>query len=140
MIRYLLDSSALWRILRDAELRAAWTEAASIGTIGSCHPQRVEFRRSARNPDEYEEMSSLFEELYPDVPVPKGVWRWIEAAQYRLVRQGAHRALSAVDLLICASAAQNGLVVLHDDKDLATTARFLPDVRERSVYDKPEQG
>ena len=140
MIHYLLDSSALWRILRDGELRAAWAEAASIGAIGSCHPQRVEFRRSARNPDEYEEMSGLFEELYPDVPVPKGAWRWIEAAQYRLVRQGAHRALSAVDLLICASAAQHDLVVLHDDKDFATAARFLPDVRERSVHDKPEQG
>ena len=81
----------------------------------------------------------MFEDLYPDVPVPIGAWRWIEAAQYRLVRQGAHRALSAVDLLICASATQHDLVVLHDDKDFATAARFLPDVRERSIHEKPEQ-
>ncbi len=140
MIRYLLDSSALWRILRDPKLRAAWAEVVSAGAIGSCHPQRVEFRRSARTIDEYEQMSGMFDALYPDAAVPKGVWRWIESAQYRLLRQGAHRALSAVDLMICATAAQHHLVVLHDDKDFATAARCLPDVRERTIYDVPQVG
>jgi hypothetical protein len=69
----------------------------SAGAAGSCDPQRVEFRRSARSIDEYEQMSEMFEQLYPDVPVPKTAWRWIESAQYRLLRHGAHRALSAVD-------------------------------------------
>ena len=103
-------------------------------------PQRVEFRRSARTIDEYEQMSGMFEALYPDAAVPKGAWRWIESAQYRLLRQGAHRALSAVDLMICATAAQHHLVVLHDDKDFATAARCLPDVRERTIYDVPQVG
>ena len=138
MIRYLLDSSALWRILRDPVLRAAWAEVVSAGAIGSCHPQRIEFRRSARTLDEYEQMSAMFEALYPDATLPKGAWRWVESAQYRLLRQGAHRALSAVDLLICATAAQHGLVVLHDDKDFAAAARFIPDVRERSIHDAPQ--
>lgn len=79
----------------------------------------------------------MFDELYPDTPVPKGAWRWIESAQYRLVRHGAHRALSAVDLLICATAAHYGLVVLHDDNDFTTAASRLPDVRERNVRDSP---
>ena len=140
MIRYLLDSSALWRILRDSVLRAAWAEVVSAGAVGSCHPQRIEFRRSARTLDEYEQMSAMFEALYPDAMLPKGAWRWVESAQYRLLRQGAHRALSAVDLLICATAAQHDLVVLHDDKDFATAARFIPDVRERSVHDAPHFG
>jgi predicted nucleic acid-binding protein len=137
VIRYLLDSSALWRILRDAALRAAWAEVVSAGAVGSCHPQRVEFRRSARTIDEYEQMSGMFAELYPDVAVPKGAWPWIESAQYRLLRHGAHRALSAVDLLICATAAQRDLVVLHDDNDFATAARYLPDLRERAIRDVP---
>ena len=80
MIRYLLDSSALWRILRDPALRAAWAEVVSAGAIGSCHPQRVEFRRSARTIDEYEQMSGMFEALYPDATLPKGAWRWIESS------------------------------------------------------------
>jgi predicted nucleic acid-binding protein len=140
VIRYLLDSSALWRILRDPVLRAAWAEVVSAGAIGSCHPQRIEFRRSARTTDEYEQMSAMFEALYPDATLPKGAWRWIESAQYRLLRQGAHRALSAVDQVICATAAQHDLVVLHDDKDFATAARFIPDVRERSIHDAPQPG
>ena len=140
VIRYLLDSSALWRILRDAALRAAWAEVISAGAVGSCHPQRVEFRRSARTIDEYEQMSAMFAELYPDATVPKGAWQWIESAQYRLLRHGAHRALSAVDLLICATAAQRDLVVLHDDNDFATAARHLPDLRERSIHDVPSTG
>jgi predicted nucleic acid-binding protein len=137
VIRYLLDSSALWRILREAELRTAWADLISIGVIGSCHPQRVEFRRSARTIDEYEQMSEMFEALYPDAPVPQGAWRWIDAAQYRLLRGGAHRALSAIDLLICATAAHHDLVVLHDDNDFTAAARCLPDLRERGVHDTP---
>jgi predicted nucleic acid-binding protein len=137
VIRYLLDSSALWRILRDATLRAAWAEVVSEGAVGSCHPQRAEFRRSARTIDEYEQMSGMFDVLYPDAGVPKGAWRWIESAQYRLLRHGSHRALSAVDLLICATAAQHDLVVLHDDNDFATAARHLPHLRERTIHDAP---
>lgn len=137
VIRYLLDSTALWRIMRDSALRAAWASVVSIGAVGSCQPQRVEFRRASRSVNEYEQMSEMFEELYPDAPVPKGAWRWIESAQYRLLRHGAHRALSTVDLLICATAAQHEHVVLHDDNDFATAARYLRDLRQRSVYDTP---
>jgi predicted nucleic acid-binding protein len=127
----------LWRILREAGLRAAWTDVVSEGAVGSCHPQRAEFRRSARTIDEYDQMSGMFNALYPDAAVPKGAWRWIESAQYRLVRHGAQRALSAVDLLICATAADHDLVVLHDDSDFATAARFLPDLRERLIHNAP---
>ncbi|MDA8322639.1 MAG: PIN domain-containing protein [Actinomycetota bacterium] len=140
MIRFLLDSSALWRVLRDAELRAAWAPVVSEGAVSSCHPQRVEFRRSARNVDEYEQMTEMFEALYADAPVPKTAWRWMESAQYRLLRNGAHRAMSAVDLLICATAAQHDLTVLHDDNDFTTAARYLPDLRERDIRDTPKAG
>jgi predicted nucleic acid-binding protein len=79
----------------------------SAGVVGSCFPQRVEFRRSARNSDEYDQMTQMFGDLYPDAPLPKTAWRWTESAQYRLLRHGPHRALSAVDLLICATAAHH---------------------------------
>ena len=137
MIRYLIDSSALWRVLRDDDLRGRWSEVITTGVVGSCQPQRVEFRRSARSVDDYEDMQEMFEALYPDVAVPKSAWRWIESAQYRLLRQGTHRALSLVDLLICATAAQHDLIVLHDDADYATAARVLRDVRDRSIFDTP---
>ncbi|WP_305782408.1 hypothetical protein [Symbioplanes lichenis] len=137
MIRYLIDSSALWRILRDDTLRKAWGGTVSDHAIGSCHPQRTEFRRSARNLGEFEQMTMMFADLYPDVAVPKSAWQWIGSAQYRLLRAGAHRALSCVDLLLCSCAAIGGLTVLHDDNDFAGAARHLPDLAERRVHDVP---
>lgn len=137
MIRYRADSSALWRLLRDSTARAGWADVISDHAIGSCQPQRTEFRRSARTLDEYEQMTAMFTDLYPDVPVPKTAWQWVESAQYRLLRAGAHRALSCIDLLVCACAATRGLVVLHDDNDFVTAARYLPDVAERRVYALP---
>jgi predicted nucleic acid-binding protein len=108
--------------------------------VGSCDPQRIEFSRSARSIDEYEDMRDMFASLYPSVAAPKGAWRWIESAQYRLLRHGAHRALSAVDLLICATAVGHDLIVLHDDSDFITAARWLPDMRDRSIFDTPPSG
>jgi predicted nucleic acid-binding protein len=137
VIQYLLDSSGLWRVMRDRVLNDAWSDVITAGAVGSCHPQRAEFRRSARNLDEYEEMSGMFEALYPDAPVPKGAWQWIESAQYRLLRQGAHRAMSVADLLVAATAAHHGLVVLHDDNDFVTAARHVSDLVERRVQDAP---
>jgi predicted nucleic acid-binding protein len=140
VIRYLIDSSALWRILRDDKVRESWSDVLTAGAIGSCDPQRVEFCRSARSVNEFEDMREMFVALYPNVAVPKSAWRWIDSAQYRLLRHGAHRALSAVDLLICATAAGHDLVVLHDDSDYATASRCLPDLRDRSVFDVPPAG
>jgi predicted nucleic acid-binding protein len=137
VIRYLADSSAHWRLLRDRVVRDGWADVISDHAIGSCQPQRTEFRRSARNLDEYEQMSAMFLDLYPDVAMPKSTWRWVEAAQYRLLRAGAHRALSCVDLLVCACAAINGLVILHDDNDFVVAAQHLPDLAERRVYALP---
>ncbi len=82
-------------------------------------------------------MTAMFVDLYPDVSVPKSAWQWVESAQYRLMRSGAHRALSCVDLLICACAAVRGLVILHDDNDFAAAARHLPDLAERRVHSLP---
>jgi predicted nucleic acid-binding protein len=137
-MRYLADSSALWRILRDPAVRAGWSDVISDHAVGSCQPQRTEFRRSARNLDEYEQMTAMFGDLYPDVPVPKTAWQWVESAQYRLLRAGAHRPQSYVDLLVCACAANRGLVILHDDGDFVVAAQHLPDVAARRVRTLPE--
>jgi predicted nucleic acid-binding protein len=78
-------------------------------------------------------MNQTFRNVYPDVPVPKSVWRWIDAAQHRLAGAGAVRALSVVDLLVCGTAAATGLVVLHDDVDYELAERHLPGVRTHRV-------
>jgi hypothetical protein len=47
--------------------------------------------RSARNVDEFDQMNQTFRDIYPDVPVPKSVWQWINSAQHRLASAGAVR-------------------------------------------------
>jgi predicted nucleic acid-binding protein len=137
VIRYLADSTAVWRLQRDAKLNDLWSHELDEGAIGSCAAQRTEFRQSARSLDEYDRMTELFADLHPDVPMPKRVWEWIETAQYRLAQRGQHQNLSAVDWLICGTAAHHGLVVLHDDNDFRAAAHVLADVAERSVFAPP---
>ena len=60
-----------------------------------------------------------------------------ETAQYALAEKGALGAAGPLDLMICATAVHHGLVVLHDDADFVTVARFLPDVSERNVRNAP---
>ncbi|WP_367043195.1 PIN domain-containing protein [Streptomyces sp. Je 1-332] len=137
MSRYLVDSSALWRLLRDAPLAAAWREAAADGEIRSCYPQRAEFLKSARSLKEYETFSALLGDLYRDVSVPKSAAKWVGAVQLRAAEQGAHKSLSAVDLQVCATAAHHGLVIVHDDNDFVTAERFAVEVRQRNVREGP---
>ena len=121
-----MDSSAVWRLQRQPELAATWTPLIVDGAVGSCEPQRAEFRRSARNVDEFNQMNRMYRIVYPDVPVLKTVWRWVDSAQYRLAAAGAARALSLVGLLVCGVAASQGLVVLHDDADYELAEHILP--------------
>lgn len=130
---YLVDSSALWRIQRDATVREFWRPAIEAGEVGSCAPQRIELLRSARQVTEFDQMSRDLVLHYPDVPVPKSIWRWVDSAQHTLVLAGTIRAFSLVDLLICGVAAQSGRAVLHDDHDFETAAQHLSDVRQRRV-------
>jgi predicted nucleic acid-binding protein len=133
LIAFLVDSSAVWRLQRQPELTDGWNPSLVSGAVGSSEPQRAEFRRSARNADEFDQMNQMFRDVYPDVPVPKSVWRWIDSAQHRLAGVAAARALSVVDLLICGTAAARGLVVLHDDAYYELAEHHLPDVRARRV-------
>jgi len=133
LIHFLVDSSAVWRIQRQPEITQAWNSSLLSGAVGSCEPQRAEFRRSARNAREFDQMDHMFSDVYPDVAVPKSVWQWIDSAQHRLAGTGAVRALSVVDLLVCGTAAAKGLVVLHDDLDYELAARYLPEVIARRI-------
>jgi predicted nucleic acid-binding protein len=45
--------------------------------------------------------------------------------------------MSVADLLIAATAAYHGLVVLHDDNDFVVTARHVSDLSERRVLSSP---
>jgi predicted nucleic acid-binding protein len=132
---YLLDTSGLVRLLRDPKLQSAWYDAIDAGAVASCYAQRVEFLYSARNRREYDEIAEMFSDLYPDVSVPKNAGRWISGVQHRMAQAGEHRSASAVDLILAATAAHHGLVLLHDDADYRAIARHASDLSEHNVHD-----
>jgi predicted nucleic acid-binding protein len=132
---YLLDTSALVRLLRDPKLQEAWYDAIDAEAIGSCYPQRAEFLYSARDAAEYDEITEMFGDLYPDVSVPKTAGRWVSSVQYQMARAGQHRSASAIDLMIAATAAHHTLTVLHDDADYRTVARHASDLAEHNIHD-----
>ncbi|MDH6518983.1 putative nucleic acid-binding protein [Streptomyces sp. SAI-135] len=132
---YLLDTSGLVRLLRDAQLQSAWYDAIDAGAIASCYVQRTEFLHSARTGREYDEIVEMFTDLYPDVSVPKNAGRWIGGVQHRMAQAGEHRSASAVDLVIAATAAHHGLAVLHDDADYRAIARHASNLTEHNVHD-----
>jgi predicted nucleic acid-binding protein len=124
-------------MLRDPGLHARWRGTAVDGDVRSCYPQRSEFLRSARNLKEYEAYRGMFDDLYDDAAVPKSAGTWIGGLQWRAAERGAHQALSAVDLQVCATAAHHDLIVLHDDTDFVTAARCAVELRQRNVHEGP---
>ncbi|MER7820341.1 PIN domain-containing protein [Streptomyces sp. NPDC096153] len=134
---YLLDTSALVRLLASRGLAAAWRPEIEGQVMATCSPQRTEFLYSARGGEDFDRATEMFAALHPDVAVPKNANRWAESVQYRMSRNGHHRSASAVDLLIAATAAHHGLTVLHDDGDYATIARHAPELTEHNVHDVP---
>jgi predicted nucleic acid-binding protein len=94
---------------------------------------KTEFLYSARNRSEYDEITEMFGDLYPDVSVPKNAGRWIASVQHHMAKAGEHRSASVVDLMIAATAAHHGLTVLHDDDYYCTVARHAPDLSEHNI-------
>ncbi|MGH3198179.1 MAG: PIN domain-containing protein [Streptosporangiaceae bacterium] len=131
----MLDTSGLVRLLGDLGLQEAWYDAVDAEAIGSCYPQRTEFLCSARDRSEYDEITEMFGDLYPDVSVPKNAGRWIASVQHHMAKGDEHRSASGVDLMIAATAAHHGLIVLHDDADYRTVARHAPDLSEHNIRD-----
>ncbi|MGV9311377.1 PIN domain-containing protein [Streptomyces sp. NPDC003691] len=133
MITYLLDASALWYLLRTPGALRSWEGHIAAGAFAVCEPTRTEFLYSATGPAHRDELAGELDELCATAPVPKGAWRWVDAAQYKLTQRGQHRSAGAVDLLVCATAVHHGHTVLHVDNDFVTVAAVLKEVDQRDV-------
>lgn len=131
---YLIDASAVWRILRDEDdLRLRWRPFLVEGLLRHCMPTRLEILFGARSPADREELEADLDELFPPVSMPKDPWRWAERAQYELTGHPQHRGPGVVDLLVAATAVHHDLAVLHVDNDFPALARVLPELRERDA-------
>lgn len=130
-MRYLIDTSALVRILR-RQVGQSWHEQVTRGMVGICDPVLTEALTIARA-TEYERIRTHLLEAYPWVPVPDRAWETVHSVQARLAAKSQHNGLSVADHLIVATALHHHLIILHEDADFGTAAAIVPDIQEQRI-------
>jgi predicted nucleic acid-binding protein len=130
---YLIDTSALHRFEREPDLKHEWNIDIDEGDIASCYPQRAEYLYSATSSKDYLARADMITRQYRDAPVPKRAPQWVDAVQTRMASHGQHRSAGAIDLIIAATAAHHGLIVIHCDNDFHTIAKHAGDLREINI-------
>ncbi|GAA1008069.1 ribonuclease VapC21 [Acrocarpospora pleiomorpha] len=120
--QFLIDTSALARLMRGDAEQYGWDQAAAAGLIAVCPITELEFFFSARSIADrirgIEDMRSLF----GWVPVDDRAYDRAWEVQGALTRRGQHRSAEAVDLVIAATAELRGLTLLHRDQDFECIA------------------
>jgi predicted nucleic acid-binding protein len=134
--KYLIDASAFWRIKRDDSLAAAWEGHLDRGLIVVCAPTELEVCRKASR-RRYETYDGVFETTYLRVELSYDAGSRARQIQRAMVAEATNSGAGPVDLLVAATAAAYGYVVLHDDGDYDAIADVCNELRVRNVSDTP---
>jgi predicted nucleic acid-binding protein len=118
---YLIDTSGLFRILQ-GKLRQAWSEELAAGVVAVCPVVELEFLYSARSLADRLDKQRLLRTVFGWVPMTERAHDRAEIVQQLLTEAGKHRSAGPVDLLIAATAEQQHLTVLCDDRDFEVVA------------------
>jgi len=115
--RFLVDTSAVVRLLRDRDVRSRWQPQITAGVIGICPITELELLYSARSKADREEWLELFNATFAWVAMPDRVFGRATEIQAAMTARGTHRSAGAVDLLLAATAELSGLTLVHYDHD-----------------------
>jgi predicted nucleic acid-binding protein len=115
--QYLIDTSALVRVLRDRGVRARWEQQITAGLLAICPIVELEFLYSSRSKADREELIELVQATFVCISMPERVFGRAYDVQSLLTDRGWHRSASAIDLLVAATAELEGLTLLHYDRD-----------------------
>src|SRR3984957_20229348 len=118
---YLIDTSGLFRILQEQH-RHVWMDQMTAGVIATCPLVELEFLCSARSRADRTEKRRMLEAVFGRVPMSDGAWERADEIQQTLTERGQHRPAGPVDLLVAATAEQERLILLCDDKDFEVVA------------------
>lgn len=116
-VRFLMDTSALVRLLRDTEARTRWEQQITAGLVAVCPIVELEVLYSARSKADREELVDLLDAAFAWVSMPDQVFARATEVQATLTGRGAHRSAGAVDLLVAAAAELHALTLVHYDHD-----------------------
>ena len=121
--QFLIDTSALARLMRPGAESFGWDQAAAAGLIAVCPVTELEFFCSARSAADRERGIADFRSLFGWVPVHDRAFTRAWAVQGVLTSKSQHRSVGPADLLIAAAAELHGLTLLHHDRDFDVIAR-----------------
>ncbi|WP_433494701.1 PIN domain nuclease [Micromonospora sp. CA-248089] len=114
---YLIDTSALVRLLRDPDVLARWEPQVTAGLLAVCPLVELEFLHTARSVADRTRLTEQLRAAFGSVVMPDRIYERAAEIQAELTARGTHRSAGAVDLLIAATAEYHGLSLLHYDRD-----------------------
>jgi len=120
--QFLIDTSALARLMRPAADTYGWDQAVAAGLIAVCPITELEFFYSARSASDRERAIGELRAAFGWVPVHDGAYARAWEVQGQLTALSQHRGAGPVDLVVAATAELFGLTLLHHDRDFATIA------------------
>lgn len=120
---YLLDTSALVRLLRDPPGSPQWDPQIAAGLLGVCPVVELELLYAARSKGDRERLLDLLHRTFTWVAMPERVFDRAAAVQADLTARGTHRSAGPVDLLVAATADLHGLTLVHYDRDFEQIAK-----------------
>ena len=120
--RFLLDTSALVRLLRDPAVRGRWEQQITAGLMAVCPIVELELLYSARSKADRDELADLLAAAFAWVPMPDRAFAHAAEVQAALTVRGKHRCAGAVDLLVAAAAQLHALTLVHYDGDFDQVA------------------
>jgi predicted nucleic acid-binding protein len=123
-LSHLIDTSALTRLLINADARERWLKHLAEGVIAYCDITELEFLYSAQSLADRLAKQELMDQLLCWVPAPDTVHQRARRVQQLLTEKGKHRSAGPVDLMLAATAELSGLTLLHYDRDFVTIAEI----------------
>ncbi|TDV39745.1 PIN domain nuclease [Actinophytocola oryzae] len=119
---FLIDTSALARLMRPDAESFGWDRAAAAGLIAVCPITELEFFYSARSVADRERGVDDMRALFGWAPVADRAYDRAWVVQGELTAKGQHRSAGPVDLVVAATAELQGLTLLHRDHDFERIA------------------
>jgi predicted nucleic acid-binding protein len=121
-LRFLLDTSAVVRVLREPAVRGRWEEQITAGIVAICPITELEMLYTARSKADRDELMDLLTAAFCWVPMPERVFARAAEVQGGLTSRGTHRCAGPVDLLVAATAELHSLALVHYDHDFDSIA------------------
>ena len=102
--QFLIDTSALARLMRPGAESFGWDQAVAAGLVAVCPITELEFLYSARSAKDREDTIGDLRVAFGWVPVHDGAYARAWEVQGDLTARGQHRSAGPVDLVVAATA------------------------------------